>query len=53
MRNMLLNAGEIAEGIDLELSSSEYPTMNGILKQPCDEGVILASPIAAPCRQPP
>jgi EmrB/QacA subfamily drug resistance transporter len=25
--------------------------MNGILKQPCDEGVILASPIAAPCRQ--
>jgi len=48
---MLLNAGEIAEGIDLELSSSEYPTMNGILKQPCDEGVILASPIAAPCRQ--
>ena len=51
MRNMLLNAGEIAEGIDLELSSSEYPTMNGILKQPCDEGVILASPIAAPCRQ--
>ena len=30
---------------------SDYPTMNGILKQPCDEGVILASPIAAPCRQ--
>jgi EmrB/QacA subfamily drug resistance transporter len=26
--------------------------MNGILKQPCDEGVILASPLAAaPCRQ--
>jgi EmrB/QacA subfamily drug resistance transporter len=25
--------------------------MNGILKQPCDEGVILTSPIAAPCRQ--
>jgi EmrB/QacA subfamily drug resistance transporter len=25
--------------------------MNGILKQPCDEGVILASPISAPCRQ--
>jgi EmrB/QacA subfamily drug resistance transporter len=26
--------------------------MNGILKQPCDEGVILASPVAAaPCRQ--
>ncbi len=26
--------------------------MNGILKQPCDEGVILASPrAAAPCRQ--
>jgi EmrB/QacA subfamily drug resistance transporter len=48
---MLLNAEEIAEGIDLELSSSDYPTMNGILKQPCDEGVILASPIAAPCRQ--
>jgi EmrB/QacA subfamily drug resistance transporter len=51
MRYMLLNAGEIAEEIDLELSSSDYPTMNGILKQPCDEGVILASPIAAPCRQ--
>ncbi len=51
MRNMSLNTGEIAEGIDLELSSSEYPPMNGILKQPCDEGVILASPIAAPCRQ--
>jgi EmrB/QacA subfamily drug resistance transporter len=52
MRYMLLNAGEIAEDIDLELSSSDYPTMNGILKQPCDEGVILASPpIAAPCRQ--
>jgi EmrB/QacA subfamily drug resistance transporter len=48
---MLLNAGEIAEDIDLELSSSDYPTMNGILKQPCDEGVILSSPIAAPCRQ--
>src|SRR5262245_25224544 len=27
--------------------------MNGILKQPCDEGVILTSPsAAAPCRQP-
>jgi len=51
MRYMLLNAGEIAEDIDLELSSSDYSTMNGILKQPCDEGVILASPIAAPCRQ--
>jgi EmrB/QacA subfamily drug resistance transporter len=51
MRYMLLNAGEIAEDIDLELTSSDYPTMNGILKQPCDEGVILASPIAAPCRQ--
>src|SRR5215510_8174371 len=51
MRYMLLNAGEIAEDIDLELSSSDYPTMNGILKQPCDEGVILSSPIAAPCRQ--
>jgi EmrB/QacA subfamily drug resistance transporter len=51
MRYMLLNAGKIAEDIDLELSSSDYPTMNGILKQPCDEGVILASPIAAPCRQ--
>jgi EmrB/QacA subfamily drug resistance transporter len=51
MRYMLLNAGEIAEDIDLGLSSSDYPTMNGILKQPCDEGVILASPIAAPCRQ--
>jgi EmrB/QacA subfamily drug resistance transporter len=51
MRYMLLNAGEIAEDIDLELSSSDYPTMNGVLKQPCDEGVILASPIAAPCRQ--
>jgi EmrB/QacA subfamily drug resistance transporter len=26
--------------------------MNGILKQPCDEGVILASPVAAaPCQQ--
>jgi EmrB/QacA subfamily drug resistance transporter len=25
--------------------------MNGILKQPCDEGVILASPMSAPCRQ--
>jgi EmrB/QacA subfamily drug resistance transporter len=48
---MLLNAGVIAEGIDLELSSSDYSTMNGILKQPCDEGVILASPTAAPCRQ--
>src|SRR5499426_3405234 len=51
MRYMLLNAGEITEDIDLELSSSDYPTMNGILKQPCDEGVILASPIVAPCRQ--
>src|SRR5262245_18453797 len=51
MRYMMLNAGEIAEDIDLELSSKDYPTMNGILKQPCDEGVILASPIAAPCRQ--
>jgi EmrB/QacA subfamily drug resistance transporter len=51
MRYMMLNAGEIAEDIDLELSSSDYPTMNGILKQPCDEGVILSSPIAAPCRQ--
>jgi len=51
MRYVLLNEGEIAEDIDLELSSSDYPTMNGILKQPCDEGVILASPIAAPCRQ--
>src|SRR5499426_3625273 len=52
MRYMLLNAGEIAEDIDLELSSSDYLTMNGILKQPCDEGVILASPIAAaPCLQ--
>lgn len=52
MRYMLLNAGEIAEDIDLEHSSSDHPTMNGILKQPCDEGVILASPIAAaPCRQ--
>jgi EmrB/QacA subfamily drug resistance transporter len=44
-------AGETAEDVDLELSSPDYPTMNGILKQPCDEGVILASPIAAPCRQ--
>jgi len=51
MKYMLMNAGEIAEDIDLELSSSDYPTMNGILKQPCDEGVILASPIAAPCRE--
>jgi EmrB/QacA subfamily drug resistance transporter len=51
MRYVLLNAGEIAEDIDLEHSSSDYPIMNGILKQPCDEGVILASPIAAPCRQ--
>src|SRR5215470_3150080 len=51
MRYMLLNAGEIAEDIDLELSSSDYQTMNGILKQPCDEGVILASPMTAPCRQ--
>jgi EmrB/QacA subfamily drug resistance transporter len=51
MRYMLLNAREAAEDIDLELSSLDYPTMNGILKQPCDEGVILASPIAAPCRQ--
>ena len=52
MRYMSLNAGEIAEDIDLELSSSDYLTMNGILKQPCDEGVILASPIAAaPCLQ--
>jgi EmrB/QacA subfamily drug resistance transporter len=51
MRYMLLNAGEAAEDIDLELSSPDYPTMNGILKQPCDEGVILASPMAAPCRQ--
>jgi EmrB/QacA subfamily drug resistance transporter len=51
MRYMLLNARETAEDIDLELSSSDYSTMNGILKQPCDEGVILASPIAAPCRQ--
>jgi EmrB/QacA subfamily drug resistance transporter len=25
--------------------------MTGILKQPCDEGVILASPVAAPCRR--
>src|SRR5262249_61949486 len=52
MRYMMLNAGEIVEDIDLELSSSDYPTMNGILKQPCDEGVILGSRIAAPCRQP-
>jgi EmrB/QacA subfamily drug resistance transporter len=51
MGYMLLNAGEITEDIDLELTSSDYPTMNGILKQPCDEGVILASPITAPCRQ--
>src|SRR5262245_52825351 len=52
MRYMLLNAGEIVDDIDLELSSSDDPTMNGILKPPCDEGVILASPIAAaPCRQ--
>src|SRR5215470_13783841 len=51
MRYVLLNAGEIVEDIDLELSSSDYPTMNGILKQPCDEGVILASPVAAPCRR--
>jgi EmrB/QacA subfamily drug resistance transporter len=51
MRHILLNAGEAAEDIDLELSSPDYPRMNGILKQPCDEGVILASPIAAPCRQ--
>jgi EmrB/QacA subfamily drug resistance transporter len=46
-----LGAGEIAEDVDLEFPSSDYPAMNGILKQPCDEGVILASPIAAPCRQ--
>src|SRR5512145_863969 len=47
-----LLAPEIVEVIDLELSTLDYPTMNGILKQPCDEGVILASPIAAaPCRQ--
>jgi EmrB/QacA subfamily drug resistance transporter len=51
MKYILLNAGEAAEDVDLELSSPDYPTMNGILKQPCDEGVILASPIAAPCRQ--
>src|SRR5215510_7056029 len=51
MRYMLLNARETAEDIDLGLSSQDYPTMNGILKQPCDEGVILASPVAAPCRQ--
>jgi EmrB/QacA subfamily drug resistance transporter len=51
MRYILLNAEEAAEDIDLELSSPDYPTMNGILKQPCDEGVILASPIVAPCRQ--
>jgi EmrB/QacA subfamily drug resistance transporter len=48
---MLLNAGETAEDIDLELSSPDYPTMNGILKQPCDEGVIMTLPVAAPCRQ--
>ena len=51
MRYILLNAGEAAEDIDLELSSPDYPTMNGILKQPCDEGVIMASPIAAAYRQ--
>src|SRR5262245_7243405 len=48
---MLLNAGGIAEDVDLDPSSPDHPTMSGILKQPCDEGVILASPIAAPCRQ--
>src|SRR5215475_9267947 len=52
MRYMLLNAVETADDIDLELSSTDYPSMNGILKQPCDEGVILSSPrAAAPCRQ--
>jgi EmrB/QacA subfamily drug resistance transporter len=43
---------ETAEDVDLELSSPDYPKMNGILKQPCDEGVILTSPSAAAlCRQ--
>jgi len=42
-----LGAGESAEDIDLELSSPDYPKMNGILKLPCDEGVILAALIAA------
>jgi len=36
-------AGESAEGVDLELSSLDYRSMNGILKQPCDEGFILGS----------
>jgi len=49
---MLLNAVETDDDVDLELSSTDYPSMNGILKQPCDEGVILTSPMAAaPCRQ--
>jgi EmrB/QacA subfamily drug resistance transporter len=48
MRDMLLTA----EDVDLERSSLAHPGMSGILKQPCDEGVILASPLAAaPCRQ--
>jgi EmrB/QacA subfamily drug resistance transporter len=47
-----LRVGRTAEDVDLELSSLDYPRMNGILKQPCDEGVILTSPLAAaPCRQ--
>jgi EmrB/QacA subfamily drug resistance transporter len=44
---LFLWAGEV----DLELSSTDYLKMNGTLKQPCDEGVIMASAIAAPCRQ--
>jgi EmrB/QacA subfamily drug resistance transporter len=40
-----------AGDVDLGLSSTDYLKMNGILKQPCDEGVIVTSPIAAPCRQ--
>jgi EmrB/QacA subfamily drug resistance transporter len=47
-----LRVGRTAEDVDLELASLDYPRMNGILKQPCDEGVILTSPLAAaPCRQ--
>src|SRR5215475_6635866 len=45
-------AGEIAEEVDLGLISLDYLSMNGILKHPCDEGVILGSPSPdIPCLQ--
>ena len=45
-------AGEIAEEVDLGLTSLDYLSMNGILKHPCDEGVILGSPSPdIPCLQ--